>query len=69
LKGFKIPILELDGYEADDIIGTLAKQAGEEGYKVYMITPDKDYGQLVTTLQRQARRNLWCARNFNEMGY
>lgn len=48
LKGFKIPILELDGYEADDIIGTLAKKAGEEGYKVYMITPDKDFGQLVT---------------------
>jgi len=47
LKGFKIPILELDGYEADDIIGTLAKKAGSEGYKVYMITPDKDYGQLV----------------------
>ena len=47
LKGFKIPILELDGYEADDIIGTLAKKAGSEGYTVYMITPDKDYGQLV----------------------
>jgi DNA polymerase I len=48
LRGFNIPILELDGYEADDIIGTLAKQAEPQGFEVYMMTPDKDFGQLVT---------------------
>ena len=48
IKGFNIPVVELDGYEADDIIGTLAKQAEKEGYEVYMVTPDKDYGQLVS---------------------
>jgi DNA polymerase-1 len=48
LKAFKIPIVTLDGYEADDVIGTLAKQAEDEGYKVYMVTPDKDFGQLVS---------------------
>lgn len=47
IKAYNIPILEVMGYEADDVIGTIAKQAGEEGYKVYMMTPDKDYGQLV----------------------
>jgi DNA polymerase-1 len=40
--------MELDGYEADDVIGTLSKQAASVGYEVYMVTPDKDYGQLVT---------------------
>lgn len=47
LKGLNIPILELDGYEADDLIGTLAKKASKEGFEVYMMTPDKDYAQLV----------------------
>lgn len=47
IRGFGIPILEMDGYEADDIIGTLAKQAAAQGYEVYMMTPDKDFGQLV----------------------
>ena len=47
IRGFNIPIVELDGYEADDVIGTLAKQAAKEGFEVYMVTPDKDYGQLV----------------------
>lgn len=47
LKGMCIPVLELDGYEADDIIGTIAKEASREGFEVYMMTPDKDYGQLV----------------------
>lgn len=47
IRGFNIPILEMDGYEADDIIGTLAKQAEAQGYEVYMMTPDKDFGQLV----------------------
>lgn len=48
LEGFKIPILCVDNYEADDVIGTLAKQAEKEGFTVYMVTPDKDYGQLVS---------------------
>lgn len=47
VEGFHIPVLELDGYEADDIIGTLALEAAQKGYTVYMVTPDKDYGQLV----------------------
>jgi DNA polymerase-1 len=48
LKTLNIPILELDGYEADDIIGTLARRGEAHGYDVYMVTPDKDYAQLVT---------------------
>ena len=44
-----IPILEVEGYEADDVIGTLAFKGAEAGYEVYMVTPDKDYGQLVGT--------------------
>ncbi len=47
ITGFNIPILEMDGYEADDIIGTLATRAAKEGFEVYMMTPDKDFGQLV----------------------
>jgi DNA polymerase-1 len=47
IKGFCIPVIEYDGYEADDVIGTLSKQAAKAGYDVYMVTPDKDYGQLV----------------------
>ena len=48
LTAYKIPILEVPGYEADDVVGTLAKQAESEGVVTYMMTPDKDYGQLVT---------------------
>jgi DNA polymerase-1 len=48
VKGFNIPCVELDGFEADDVIGTLSKQADAAGYEVYMVTPDKDYGQLVS---------------------
>ncbi len=47
IKGFHIPILEFEGYEADDIIGTIAKQKAKEGHQVYMVTPDKDFAQLV----------------------
>jgi len=47
ITGFNLPCLEKDGYEADDIIGTLALEAAELGYTVYMVTPDKDFGQLV----------------------
>ena len=48
LQAMNIPVLEVPGYEADDVIGTLAHQAEKEGFEVYMATPDKDYGQLVT---------------------
>ncbi len=48
LRGLNIPIIESDGYEADDVIGTLSKQAEKLGYEVFMVTPDKDYGQLVS---------------------
>ncbi|MFM2134773.1 MAG: polymerase, partial [Bacteroidota bacterium] len=46
-EGFNIPVLAIDGYEADDIIGTLARKAEGQGFETYMMTPDKDYGQLV----------------------
>lgn len=66
LKAMHIPSVELEGLEADDIIGTLAKQAEKENYTVYMVTPDKDFGQLVTEniyMYRPARRgggyDLW----------
>ena len=52
VRGFNIPILEVEGYEADDIIGTLALKAAEAGFDVYMMTPDKDFGQIV-------RSNIW----------
>lgn len=48
IEGFNIPVIENDGFEADDVIGTLAKQAEKAGYEVFMVTPDKDYGQLVS---------------------
>ncbi|MDL2209166.1 DNA polymerase I, partial [Parabacteroides sp. OttesenSCG-928-O15] len=47
IQAYNIPILEVLGYEADDVIGTISKQAAGEGFEVYMMTPDKDYGQLV----------------------
>ncbi len=48
VEGFNIPIVTVDNYEADDVIGTIAKQAEKEGFTVYMVTPDKDYAQLVS---------------------
>ena len=48
LKAYRIPILQVDGYEADDVIGTLAKKADSIGVTTFMLTPDKDYGQLVS---------------------
>lgn len=48
IRAYKIPILEVAGFEADDVIGTLATEAGKQGITTYMMTPDKDYGQLVT---------------------
>ncbi len=48
IEAMNIPVLESDGYEADDVIGTLAKKAEQEGYTTFMVTPDKDFGQLVT---------------------
>ncbi len=52
IRGFNIPILEMDGYEADDIIGTIALHAKKEGFEVFMMTPDKDFGQIV-------QENIW----------
>jgi DNA polymerase-1 len=48
VKAFNIPMIEVEGYEADDVIGTLAHQAKNQGFETYMMTPDKDYGQLLT---------------------
>jgi DNA polymerase I len=48
IKAYNIPALEVPGYEADDVIGTMAKLAEKEGFDVFMLTPDKDYGQLVS---------------------
>jgi len=48
IEALNIPVVAIDGYEADDVIGALAKQAEKEGYEVFMVTPDKDYGQLVS---------------------
>ncbi len=47
LEAYRIPVVEVPGYEADDVIGTLARRAAAEGFTTYMMTPDKDYGQLV----------------------
>ncbi len=48
LDAYRIPVIEVPGYEADDVIGTLSRRAEPEGFTTYMMTPDKDYGQLVT---------------------
>ena len=48
LRAMHIPIVEVSGFEADDLIGTIAKQAEKENYKVFMVTPDKDFAQLVS---------------------
>ena len=48
IEGFNIPVIEVTGYEADDVIGTMAKKADNEGFTVYMMTPDKDFAQLVS---------------------
>lgn len=48
IQAYRIPVLEMEGFEADDVIGTLAKKAEKTGYKVFMMTPDKDYAQLVS---------------------
>lgn len=47
LKAYRIPVLQVDGYEADDVIGTVATKAGADGIETFMLTPDKDYGQLI----------------------
>jgi len=62
LKAYQIPILQVDGFEADDIIGTLAEKAGSKGIETYMLTPDKDYGQLV-------RENVFIYRPRHGGGY
>lgn len=62
LRAYNIPILEASGFEADDVIGTLAVKAGTEGIETYMLTPDKDYGQLV-------RENVFMYRPRHGGGY
>ncbi|TAH41126.1 MAG: DNA polymerase I [Bacteroidetes bacterium] len=60
-EAFRIPVLAVDGYEADDVIGTLAVRAEQEGFETYMMTPDKDYGQLVdehTFIYKPARSGV-----------
>ncbi|MBS1616079.1 MAG: DNA polymerase I, partial [Bacteroidetes bacterium] len=52
VEGFSLPCMSYPGYEADDVIGTLAAEAAQLGYEVYMVTPDKDYGQLVSNQVR-----------------
>lgn len=60
-EAYNIPVLEVPGYEADDVVGTLSRQAGEKGYSTYMVTPDKDYLQLLREntfmLKPRTRRN------------
>ena len=48
VKAYRIPVLEVDGFEADDVIGTMSKKAEKEGFTTFMMTPDKDFGQLVS---------------------
>lgn len=48
LNAYNVPVIEVPGFEADDVVGTIAKEAEKEGYTTYMMTPDKDYGQLVS---------------------
>ena len=59
LEAMHIPIMVKDGYEADDIIGTLAKKAEKEGYQTYMVTPDKDFAQLVSENIFYVPPNVW----------
>ncbi len=58
LAAYRIPMVEVEGYEADDVIGTLSRMAERDGYMTYMMTPDKDYGQLVTDRVVQYRPSL-----------
>lgn len=58
VEAYDIPVFEVPGYEADDVIGTLARKAAAEGFTVYMMTPDKDYGQLVTDQVMMYRPSL-----------
>lgn len=62
VKAYNIPVLEIPGYEADDVIGTIAKKAEKEGFEVLMVTPDKDYGQLVS-------QNIFIYRPKHSGGY
>ena len=62
LEAMNIPVLDVPGYEADDVIGTLAHKAEKDGFEVYMATPDKDYGQLVTD-------NIWMYRPRHNGGF
>ena len=67
IRAYRIPILEVAGYEADDVIGTLARQADEKGINTFMMTPDKDYGQLVTSVVK-IYRPKYGDKEFEVMG-
>ncbi len=67
LAAYRIPVLQVDGYEADDVIGTLAYKAESEGFDVYMMTPDKDYGQLVSA-HRFIYRPRFGGNGFDTLG-
>ena len=67
IRAYRIPILEVAGYEADDVIGTLARQADEKGINTFMMTPDKDYGQLVTPVVK-IYRPKYGVKEFEVMG-
>ncbi|MCF0198729.1 MAG: DNA polymerase I, partial [Bacteroidaceae bacterium] len=58
LEAYRIPVLEVSGFEADDVVGTLARQADEAGITTFMMTPDKDYAQLVTDCVRMYRPSV-----------
>lgn len=66
IKAYGIPVVEVPGYEADDVIGTLAHRAEKEGFVTYMMTPDKDYGQLVTDSVFMYKPSLHGSRSGNK---
>ena len=76
IEAFQIPVLSLDGFEADDIIGTLVRRAEKEGFDSWMVTPDKDFAQLVTSkslLYKPSRMGegieSWATRHPEQMGH
>ena len=69
LKAYNIPVYQVDGYEADDVIGTLSKQAGERGFETFMVTGDKDLGQLVqehVKIYHPGKYEIWGVKEINE---
>ena len=67
VRAMNIPVLMIPGYEADDVIGSMALRSAGEGFDVYMVTPDKDYGQLIRPHVFQVRRRRRAARRCGRM--